>query len=77
MAPVRRAIHLEDEIGLQVARVVVSRIEVGDDPRRDAEAPKDCRNITGLVLTLTSCSNLRLHVLNKTQHLVAQPRRGV
>ncbi len=38
VASVWRAISLEDEVGLQVARVVVSWAEVGDDPRRDAEA---------------------------------------
>lgn len=42
MASVRRAVGLEDEVGLQVPRVVVSRVEVGDDPRRDAEAAEDC-----------------------------------
>ena len=45
VAFVRRAVGPEDEVGLQVARVVVSRAEVGDDPRRDAEAPQDCGEI--------------------------------
>lgn len=43
VASVRRAVGLEDEFGLQVARVVVGGVEVGDDPRRDAEAAQDCR----------------------------------
>lgn len=74
VAPVRRAISLEDEVGLQVARVVVSRVEVGDDPRRDAEATQDCRDTKGFSTTvLTSntsysdlCSSFMFLAFHKT-----------
>lgn len=45
------AVSLEDEVGLQVSCVVVSGAEVGDDPRRDAEAAQDCRHMKYLNAT--------------------------
>lgn len=41
---VRGPIGVEDQVRLQVSSVVVSRVEVGYDPRRDAEAAQDCRD---------------------------------
>lgn len=45
VASVGRAIRSEDELCLQVARVVMGRIEVGDDPRRDTKATQDCSRV--------------------------------
>lgn len=36
------AIRIENEVGYNAAVVVMSWIEVSDDPRRDAEAAHDC-----------------------------------
>lgn len=71
VASVRRAVGLEDEVGLQVARVVVGGVEVGDDPRRDAKAAQDCREKSERHITdtfpsvsFTSADNVAIHYLN-------------
>lgn len=48
VASVRRPVGLEDEFDLQVARVVVSGGEVGNDPRWEAEAAQDCGDMKHL-----------------------------
>lgn len=46
VALIRGSVGLEDEFDLQVAVVVVSRVEVGDDSGRDAQAAQDCQKNT-------------------------------
>lgn len=55
-ALVRWAIGQEDEFGLQVPRVVVGRVEVGDEPRWDPQAANNWTNRRQINLFYQSAS---------------------